>query len=334
MASMRAWRFAVPVGAIARDRTGSIWASFHDELRFDGRVAVVTGAGRGIGRAHAELLAARGACVVVNDLGTSVGGDGVDAAPAEAVAAAIEAAGGTAVADATDVSTEAGGAELIATAVERFGRIDVVVGNAGIMRWAGLPELDLASIERHLAVHLGGSFSTAKAAWPHMVEQGYGRIVMTTSAGVFGHAENIAYATAKGAVIGLARCLGVAGAPHGIKANLVAPAAVTRMAGVDADAPPDAPMAPELVAPMVAVLAHESCPVTGEIYAAGAGRFSRVVLAMTQGYVHTDGAPTPEDVAGAWGSIHDDRIALIPADLDAWSAWFTAHLRRERGARA
>ena len=226
-----------------------------NEHRFDGRVAVVTGAGRGIGRAHALLLAERGASVVVNDLGGSMEGEGADVGPAVAVAEEIAAAGGAAVADGSDVSTPDGGQALIDAAVEHFGRLDVLVNNAGIMRWAGLPEVDAVDLERHLAVHVGGSFNTTRAAWPHLVDQGYGRIVMTTSAGFFGLPKNLAYATAKGGVIGLTRSLSTAGARHGIKVNLIAPAAVTRMAGPATDETP--PMPPEHVAPMVAFLAHE-----------------------------------------------------------------------------
>jgi len=192
---------------------------------FAGRVAVVTGAGRGIGRAYAHLLGARGAQVVVNDLGGSMAGDGVDTGPAAAVVDEITAAGGTAAADTNDVSTVAGGAALIEGAVERFGRVDALVNNAGIIRWAGMPEADADNLERHLAVHVGGSFHTTRAAWLHMVERGYGRIVMTTSAGVFGLPNNLGYAAAKGAVIGLTRSLAVAGARHGIGVNAIAPAA-------------------------------------------------------------------------------------------------------------
>src|SRR4030095_12506549 len=157
------------------------------------------------------------------------------------------------IADTSDVSTPAGAQALVDAAVEGFGRVDIVINNAGIMRWAGFPDVDADDLERHLAVHVGGSFHTTRAAWPHLVEQGYGRVVMTTSAGLFGLPNNLAYATAKGAVIGLTRSLTTAGAAHGITVNLIAPAATTRMAG-GADV---AHMEPELVAPMVAFLAHE-----------------------------------------------------------------------------
>ena len=302
---------------------------------FDGRVAVVTGAGRGIGRAYALLLAERGASVVVNDLGGSMSGAGEDTAVATLVADEIVAAGGTAVADHGDVATAAGAQGLVDSAVERFGRIDVLINNAGIMRWAGLPEADAENLASHLAVHVSGSFNTARAAWPHMVDQGYGRIVMTTSTGVFGLPENLAYATAKGGVIGLARSLTTAGARHGIKVNLIAPAAFTRMAGragtgADADGTLSTQMAPELVAPMVAFLAHEDCPVSGEIYAAGAGRFARIFIASSPGYVQTGPAPTIEDVARHWADINDEAGYSVPRDLTDWSATFMAHLSPPR----
>jgi NAD(P)-dependent dehydrogenase (short-subunit alcohol dehydrogenase family) len=300
-----------------------------NRLSFEGRVAVVTGAGRGIGRAHARLLAERGASVVVNDVGGSIEGVGADDAPAATVVREITAAGGHAIADHHDVSTVAGADALVADAVERFGRIDILVNNAGIVRWARVPEADAELLGRHVAVHVMGSFNTTRAAWPHMVEQGYGRIVMTTSTGMLGLTGNLAYATAKCGVVGLMRTLAVEGAEHGIRANAIAPAAVTRMAGQSSDDPgePAPRMAPELVAPMVAYLAHEDCPVSGEIYVAGFGRFARLFIASTEGYVHGDAAPTVEDVAEHWATINDETGYFVPADLNAWSAAFTTHLR-------
>jgi NAD(P)-dependent dehydrogenase (short-subunit alcohol dehydrogenase family) len=269
------------------------------------------------------LLAARGARVVVNDLGGSMDGVGADAQPAADAVAEIVAAEGVAVADTNDVASAVGAQALVDTAVAQFGRLDVLINNAGIIRWAGVPDADADNLAQHLAVHVGGSFNTTRAAWPHMVEQGYGRVVMTTSAGVLGVPNNTSYATAKGGVIGLARSLATAGEAHGIKVNLVAPAAFTRMAG-PGEASPE--MAPDLVAPMVAYLVHEDCPVNGEMYAAGFGRFARLYLASTEGYVHRAGAPTVEDVARHWATINDDTNSYVPTDLTAWSAAFTAHL--------
>jgi NAD(P)-dependent dehydrogenase (short-subunit alcohol dehydrogenase family) len=298
-----------------------------NELRFDGRVAIVTGAGRGIGRAYALLLAERGAAVVVNDLGTTMSGAGADEGPAEMVASEIVAAGGAAIADGNDVGSPTNAEALIDTTIEHFGRIDIVINNAGVIAWAGLPDIDDDNFGSHLAVHLGGSFLTTRAAWPHFVEQGYGRVVNTTSAGVFGLPKNTSYAAAKGGVIGLTRSAAIAGAPYGIKINAIAPAAATRMAGRAAAATIDT-MAPELVAPMAAYLAHEDCPVSGEIYAAGAGRFARILLATTPGYVQP-GTPTIEDVAARWTDINDERGFAIPADLMDWSAHFLSHLSSE-----
>jgi NAD(P)-dependent dehydrogenase (short-subunit alcohol dehydrogenase family) len=220
------------------------------------------------------------------------------------------------------VSTESGAEALVARALDEFGRLDVVINNAGIVRWAAFPELDDEILAQHLAVHVGGAFHTTRAAWPHMVSQAYGRVVMTTSSGIFGLANNGAYATAKAAVIGLTRSLALAGAADGIKVNLIAPAAATRMGG-DEDA---AEMSPDLVAPMAAYLAHEDCPVSGEIYAAGFGRFARVFIATTDGYVHTGSAPTIEDVAAHWAAINDETDYRVPRDLIAWSADFMTHL--------
>jgi NAD(P)-dependent dehydrogenase (short-subunit alcohol dehydrogenase family) len=251
-------------------------------------------------------------------------GVGADTGPAAAVVAEIVAAGGDAIADTGDVSTAAGADALVAAATEQFGRLDILVNNAGIIDWAGMPEVDADNLARHLDVHVGGSFHPTRAAWPHLVAQGYGRIVMTTSSAIFGHPENTSYATAKGAVIGLARNLMTAGAPSGIKVNLVAPGAATRMAGEGFGGPQ---MSPDLVAPMVAYLAHESCPVSGEIYAAGFGRFTRVFIAMTGGHLHEGAVPTIEDVAAHWAEINDESGYSVPADLTDWSAAFTAHLR-------
>lgn len=271
-------------------------------------------------------MAQRGASVVVNDLGGTLDGDGADASPAAEVVATIVGAGGSALADFSDISTADGAQSVVDTAVSEFGRLDILINNAGIIRWAGFPEADEDNLQRHLAVHTVGSFLTARAAWPHFVSQQYGRIVMTTSSGVFGLPTNISYATAKGGVIGLTRSLATAGYKQGIKVNLIAPAAVTRMAAEGGAAE----MTPDQVAPMVAYLAHESCPANGEMYAAGAGRFARMYLASTPGYVH-DGEASIEDVAAHWDAINDVTDSYIPRDLLQWSRTFLSHLPPTEG---
>jgi NAD(P)-dependent dehydrogenase (short-subunit alcohol dehydrogenase family) len=268
--------------------------------------------------------------VVVNDLGGTIGGEGADAAPAASVVADIVAAGGAASADTNDISTADGAAALVAGAVARFGRVDILVNNAGIMRWARFPDIEPADFDQHLAVHLAGTFHTSRAAWPHMAAQGYGRIINTASAGVFGLPNNTSYAAAKGGVIGLSRSMAHAGRKAGIKVNVIAPAAVTRMANTSAETDDDGTMSPDLVAPMVAYLAHEQCPVSGEIYAAGARRFSRVFIASTPGYLHDGPAPTIEDVAAHWAQVNDEADYTVPSGLMDWSATFTSHLQTGR----
>ena len=261
----------------------------------------------------------------MNDLGGSADGTGSDSDPADDVVAEITAEGGVAVADNSDVSTEAGGTALVAAAVERLGRIDALITNAGIMRWATFPEVTTEDLEAHLLVHVGGSFHPARAAWPHFAEQGHGRIVMTTSTGLLGLTGNTAYATAKGGVVGLARSLALAGRDHDIKVNLIAPAATTRMA--PGARGPDLPA--EHVAPIAALLAHEDCPATGEILTAGGGRFARLFIGSTEGYVHTGGAPAIEDVAAHWSEIVDESRSSVPTDLIDWSRSFLSHLPPE-----
>lgn len=252
-------------------------------LTFDGRVAVVTGAGRGLGRAYAHLLAERGARVVVNDTGADLSGDGVREDPAERVAAEIRDAGGEAVACTASVATPDGGAAIIASALEHYGRVDIVIHNAGNVRRASLREMSPDDFDAVLDVHLRGAFHVVRAAFPAMCDAGYGRIVLTSSiGGLYGNLEVANYAAAKAGVIGLSNVAALEGAPAGVRCNVVVPAAVTRMAeGIDTSAYP--PMEPELVAPLVGWLAHESCSVTGEVLIALAGRVARAVVAESPG---------------------------------------------------
>jgi NAD(P)-dependent dehydrogenase (short-subunit alcohol dehydrogenase family) len=175
-------------------------------------------------------------------------------------------------------------------------------------------------------VHVTGSFNTTRSPWPHMVEEGYGRIVMTTSAGMFGLPNNVSYATMKGAVIGLTRSLTTPAPLTASRSTSSRPRQSRVMAGKSVDDAGSPQMSPGLVAPMVAFLAHEACPVTGEIYAAGAGRFARTFIASTKGYVHPGSEPTIEDVAENWATINDEDGYYVPTDLPDWSAAFMAHL--------
>ncbi|NLU70589.1 SDR family NAD(P)-dependent oxidoreductase [Streptomyces sp. HNM0574] len=296
-----------------------------EPLRFDDRVAVITGAGRGIGAAHARLLAARGCQVVINDLGVTASGTGGDTTPARATADAIRAAGGTAISDTSDIAAPEGARELVRRAVDAFGRVDIVINNAGIYELDSFPELELDDLRRHWDVHVGGSFNVTRAAWPELSARGDGRVVMTTSTGALGASTMTSYGSAKAGVAGLARALAQSGAASGIKVNLVAPFADTRMNAIgtgraEDDVPADAEQrTADLVSPMVACLAHESCPVTGETFLSGMGRFARFFIAETDGYLPED-PPTIESLATHWNTITDpSRGYGITTDVWNWS---------------
>jgi NAD(P)-dependent dehydrogenase (short-subunit alcohol dehydrogenase family) len=297
-----------------------------DNLRFDGRVAIVTGAGRGIGFEHARLLASHGAHVVVNDRGVDIDGNGGDAGPARRAAEAIAAAGGSVVADASDISTPQGSTRLVESALEAFGRLDVLINNAGIYNTDDFPDVEASDLQRHLDVHVLGSFLTAKSCWPHMVASGYGRIVLTTSTGALGMRSLTAYGTAKSAVIGLTRALSAASSSSSsdIKVNALAPMANTRMMSArelgGADPNPEPERHPALVAPMAAVLAHESCPVDGEVLMAGMRRYSRLFLAETEGYVHDGLDVSPELLIERWDTICDPSHHEAIESTDSWVA--------------
>jgi NAD(P)-dependent dehydrogenase (short-subunit alcohol dehydrogenase family) len=302
------------------------------EFRFDGRVAVVTGAGRGIGRGYALLLGERGAKVVVNDLGGGPEGGGADERPAHVVVDEIVAAGGEAIADTNDISTEAGARNAVSAAVEHFGGIDILVNNAGNFKAASFGDADLENLTRHINVHLIGTFLASLAAWPHMVERHYGRIVNTASAGIFGLPDNVAYAAVKAGIIGMSRQMKIAGEPHNIKTNVIAPAAFTRLAGdssvTEKNAQNERPeMSTTLVAPIVGFLAHEDCPVSGEVYQGGAGRFARFFIAGTNGYVHSESHPTIEEVAAHWQEINDETDYYVPSTLWDWASHYMQHMQ-------
>ena len=278
------------------------------DLRFDGRVAVVTGAGRGLGRSYAMLLASRGAKVVVNDPGGSLAGEGMDAVPADHVVGEITSAGGQAVACTESVTTREGGDAIIRTALGHYGRLDILIHNAGNVRRGSLKEMSHEDFDAVLDVHLRGAFNVVRPAFPVMCEAGYGRIVLTSSiGGLYGNQGVANYAAAKAGVIGLSNVAALEGAADGVICNVIVPAAVTRMAaGIDTSAYP--PMGPELVAPVVGWLAHETCSVTGEVFIALAGRVARAVIAESPG-VHRP-TWTVEDVGE-----HLDAIRNIEAPL-------------------
>lgn len=292
------------------------------DLRFDGRVAVVTGGGRGLGRAYALLLAERGAAVVVNDLGSSIRGDSTEGSPAQDVVAEIEAAGGKAVASTDSVATAEGGRAIVQTALDRFGRLDVLVHNAGNVRYGSLHEMTYEDFDAVLDVHLRGAFHVTRPAFPVMADAGYGRVVLTSSiGGLYGNKGVANYAAAKAGVIGLSNVVALEGAEYGVRSNVIVPAAVTRLAdGLDTSAYP--PMGPELTAPAVGWLAHESCSLSGEVLVAVAGRVARAYLAETPGVYQPSW--TIEQVG--------DRIDEIRDTADSWilptASGHVDHLRK------
>lgn len=279
------------------------------ELRFDERVAVITGAGRGLGRAYALLLASRGAKVIVNDPGGNLQGNGLDAGPAEEVAREIRTAGGEALACTASVATPEGGSAIIQAALDHYGRIDVLVHNAGNVRPASLKEMTQADFDAVLDVHLRGAFHVVRPAFPVMCKAGYGRIVLTSSiGGLYGNHRVANYGVAKAGMIGLSNVAALEGAAEGVKCNVIVPGAVTRMAeGLDISAYP--PMSPELVAPVVGWLAHESCSISGEMLISIAGRVARAFIAESPG-VYRD-SWSIEQVAEQMDAIRNVQAPLI-----------------------
>jgi NAD(P)-dependent dehydrogenase (short-subunit alcohol dehydrogenase family) len=284
------------------------------ELRFDGKVAVVTGAGHGLGRSHALLLAERGARVVVNDLGGALDGTGASAGPAAEVVEMIVKNGGEAVASTDNVATPEGAEAIIQAARDAFGRIDIVVNNAGILRDKSIGKMTVEEFDSVLAVHVRGSFLVSRAAYPHMKEQRYGRIVNTSSpAGLFGNFGQANYSSAKMGLVGLTKTLGIEGARAGIKANAIAPIAWTRMTEALFPAEFEQKFTPDRVSPLVAFLAHESCGVSGEVFSVGAGRVARVFVAEGPGWRADD--LTIEAIRDNWDAIVAEEPHMQPTTL-------------------
>lgn len=281
-------------------------------LRFDGRVAIVTGAGGGLGRSHALLLASRGAKVVVNDLGSSMKGDGSSASAADAVVDEIKAAGGEAVANYDSVEH---GDKIVQTAIEAFGKLDIVINNAGILRDVSFVKMtDEDWIKIH-QVHLFGAYSVSHAAWPHLRDNNYGRIIMTSSAsGIYGNFGQANYAAAKLGLYGLAQSLAVEGSKYNIIVNAIAPLAGSRM--TETIMPPEvlAELKPEYVSPLVAYLCHDSNRETGGLYEVAAGWIAKLRWQRTQGaFIPRENGISIEDVAEHWHEVNEWTDATNPA---------------------
>jgi NAD(P)-dependent dehydrogenase (short-subunit alcohol dehydrogenase family) len=261
------------------------------DLRFDGRVVIITGAGGGLGRSHALELARRGAHILVNDPGSAVDGSGSSTFAADRVVEEITALGGTAAPNRDSVATSEGGQAIVQAALDAFGRVDVLVNNAGILRDKAFHHMDAAMIDAVIDVHLKGALFVSQPAFRVMREQGYGRIVNTSSAsGLFGNFGQANYGAAKAGLAGLTRVLAIEGEGHGIKVNAIAPVASTRMTQ-DLLGDLLSKVAPESVSPLVAFLAHEHCPVSGHVYSVAGGRIARIVVVETHGVVLSENTP-------------------------------------------
>jgi NAD(P)-dependent dehydrogenase (short-subunit alcohol dehydrogenase family) len=284
------------------------------DIRFDGRVAVITGAGGGLGKTYALDLASRGASIVVNDLGGSADGTGGGSSMADEVVKEINESGGKAVANYDSVATPEGGKAIIQTAIDNFGKVDVLINNAGILRDKSFLKLEPAALEIVLDVHLKGAFYCSQPAFASMKENGYGRIIMASSgAGVFGNFGQSNYGAAKMGLVGLMNVLAVEGAKYDIKVNSIAPVAKTRLTeellGPMADA-----LAPEFVTPLVSYLASEKCELTHELFDVGGGRYARIFVGMCKGWFSKE-VPSAEDIGDHIDVIRDQDGYSVPESI-------------------
>jgi len=287
-------------------------------ISFENRVAVITGAGRGLGAGYARLLAARGAAVVVNDPGVAADGTATEATPAEELAAEIRAAGGAAVAEHSSVSTPEGGAAIVQKALSEFGRVDILINNAGILRDKAFHNLEWPNLDAVLDVHLRGAFYVTQPAFRAMRAQAYGRIVLTASnAGILGNFGQANYGAAKMGLVGFMNVLKQEGARYNIKVNTVAPVARTRMTE-ELLGPVAERLDPEAVAPVVAYFCSEECTLTGEIWSAAGGNISRFFIGRTAGFFkhpEREGPLTIEDVAANVAAIRDEAGYSVPLNI-------------------
>jgi NAD(P)-dependent dehydrogenase (short-subunit alcohol dehydrogenase family) len=293
-------------------------------IDFIGQVVIVTGAGRGLGRLYAIELARRGASVVVDDLGGSMHGDGADTGVADAVVAEIERAGGVAVASPDSVDSPEGGEAIVGTAVDRFGRLDAVVSNAGIFNSIPFDELSPQDWRRMLSVHLDGGFYVAQPAYQVMKAAGYGRFVfVSSSGGMFGQPLEAHYAAAKAGLVGLSNVIAIEGAQHGILANTVLPFGFSRMVTETVGGPKALEetgflklIKPELVVPIVVYLASRACEVTHRNYSACAGRFARVFVGLGEGWLaQPDSHPTADDIAAHLDEVSATEPFTVPGSI-------------------
>ena len=286
------------------------------DIRFDNRVAIITGAGGGLGRTYALDLAGRGAQVVVNDLGGSTDGSGKSSGMADAVVKEITEAGGSAVASHDSVSTPEGGQAIIDTAVQNFGKVDVIINNAGILRDRSIAKLEPEDLDAVIDVNLKGAFNVCQPAFKVMKENAYGRIVFTaSSSGLFGNFGQANYAAAKTGLLGLSNVLSIEGAKYGIKCNVIAPQAVTRLTE-DLMGSLAEKLKPECVTPLVTYLSSEACQDTHGIYGVGGGRFARIFIGMTSGYFAGTGAVIEaEELAANFSRVRDTSDFIIPESI-------------------
>jgi len=299
-------------------------------IDFKGRVAIVTGAGGGLGRQHALALAARGAKVLVNDLGGDVHGAGGSVGAAQKVVDEIRAAGGEALANGASVTDFVAVQAMVQQAIDAWGRVDVLVNNAGILRDKSFAKMDMADFRLVVEVHLMGAANCCKAVWPHMVAQEYGRIVMTTSStGLYGNFGQANYGAAKLAQVGLMQTLAIEGAKHNIHVNALAPTAATRMTEGLMPEEVLAALKPEAVVPAMLVLAHESAP-TRAILCAGAGSFEAAHITLTQGVHIGLGADAPEQLAARLAQVCERAGEQVP---QSGAAQGTAELQKALAAR-
>jgi len=286
------------------------------EIRFDGRVAVITGAGGGLGKTYALELARRGAQVVVNDLGGAADGSGKSHSMADVTVNEIVAAGGHAVANYDSVATPQGGEAIIKSALDNFGRVDVVINNAGILRDKSFAKLEPQDLEIVLDVHLKGAFYVSQPAFRAMKEQGYGRFLFTASAaGIFGNFGQANYGAAKMGLVGLSNVLAVEGAKNNIKSNVIAPIARTRLTE-DLLGPMASALEPSTVTPLVCFLVSEACELTHEVFSVGGGRFARIFVGLTPGWFAGKGKTVAaEDVQAHLGEIMEEKNYIVPKSI-------------------